>query len=53
VSSFFLTGVVLGTTTTTVETEVDTNSPDTAFRWDWTGRQAWAARPFLTDTETI
>jgi hypothetical protein len=39
VSSFFLTGVVSGTTTTTVESVVDTNNLDTAFRWDPTGRQ--------------
>lgn len=39
VSSFFLTGVVSGTTTTAMENVVDTNNPDTAFRWDPTGQQ--------------
>jgi uncharacterized membrane protein len=39
VSSFFLTGILSGTTTTTVETVVDTNNPDTSFRWDPTGQQ--------------
>jgi YVTN family beta-propeller protein len=34
VSSFLLTAIVSGTTTTTVEDVVDTNNPDTAFRWD-------------------
>jgi hypothetical protein len=34
VSSFFLTGIVSGTTTTTMEDIVDTNNPDTSFRWD-------------------
>jgi hypothetical protein len=34
VSSFLLTGIVSGTTTTTVQDVVDTNNPDTAFRWD-------------------
>ena len=34
VSSFFLTTILSGTTTTTVEDVVDTNNPDTAFRWD-------------------
>jgi hypothetical protein len=34
VSSFLLTAIVSGTVTTTVEDVVDTNNPDTAFRWD-------------------
>lgn len=34
VSSFFLTAIVSGTVATTVENVVDTNNPDTAFRWD-------------------
>ena len=34
VVSFFLTGIMSGTTTTAVENVVDTNNPDTAFRWD-------------------
>jgi len=34
VSSFFLTGILSGTVTTTVEDVVDTNNPDAAFRWD-------------------
>lgn len=39
VSRFLLTGIVSGTTTTNVETVVDTNNPDTAFRWDPTSQQ--------------
>lgn len=39
VSRFLLTGIVSGTTTTNVETVVDTNNPDAAFRWDPTGQQ--------------
>jgi uncharacterized repeat protein (TIGR01451 family) len=39
VTSFFLTGIVSGTVTTTVDSIVDTNNPDTAFRWDPTGQQ--------------
>lgn len=39
VSSFFLTGIVSGTTTTTVEDVADTNNPDTSFRWDPTNQQ--------------
>jgi hypothetical protein len=39
VSSFYLTGMVSGTTTMTVENVVDTNNPDTYFRWDPTSRQ--------------
>ena len=39
VSSFFLTGIVSGTTSTVVENVVDTNNPDTAFRWDPTAQQ--------------
>jgi hypothetical protein len=34
VSSFFLTGIVSGTTTTAVQDVVDTNNPDMSFRWD-------------------
>ncbi len=39
VSSFFLTGILSGTATATVEDVVDTNNPDTAFRWDPTSQQ--------------
>jgi len=39
VSSFFLTAIQSGTVTTTVENVVDTNNPDTAFRWDSTNQQ--------------
>ena len=39
VTSFFLTGIVSGTVATTVDNIVDTNNPDTAFRWDPTGQQ--------------
>lgn len=39
VSSFLLTQIVSGTVTTNVEDIVDTNNPDTAFRWDPTGQQ--------------
>lgn len=39
VSSFYLTAVVSGTVTTTLENVVDTNNPDTAFRWDPIGQQ--------------
>jgi len=34
VSSFFLTTIVSGTVVNTVENVVDTNNPDTSFRWD-------------------
>ncbi|GEM_PF-6058861 len=34
VSSFLLTTIMSGTTTTSVEDVVDSNNPDTAFRWD-------------------
>jgi YVTN family beta-propeller protein len=34
VSSFYLTGILSGTTTTSVEDVADTNNPDTSFRWD-------------------
>jgi MBG domain (YGX type)/Bacterial Ig-like domain (group 3)/Beta-propeller repeat len=34
VSSFFLTGIHTGTSSTNVENFVDTNNPDSAFRWD-------------------
>ena len=39
VSSFYLTGIMSGTTSTTVENVVDTNNPDTYFRWDPTSQQ--------------
>lgn len=39
VSSFLLTQTVSGTVTTNVEDIVDTNNPDTAFRWDATDQQ--------------
>jgi uncharacterized repeat protein (TIGR01451 family) len=39
VSSFYLTGIFTGTASTAVEAVVDTNNPDTAFRWDPTGQQ--------------
>jgi len=39
VTSFFLTRIVSGTVTTMVDNVVDTNNPDTAFRWDPTGQQ--------------
>ncbi len=39
VSSFVLTQIVSGTVTTTVQDVVDTNNPDTAFRWDSSGQQ--------------
>lgn len=39
VASFLLTQTVSGTTTTNVEDIVDTNNPDTAFRWDPTDQQ--------------
>lgn len=39
VSSFLLTQTVSGTATTNVEDIVDTNNPDTAFRWDSTDQQ--------------
>jgi hypothetical protein len=39
VSNFFLTGIQSGTSTSTVEDVVDTNNPDTAFRWDPTSQQ--------------
>ncbi|HEV3481492.1 MAG TPA: Ig-like domain repeat protein [Candidatus Acidoferrales bacterium] len=39
VSSFLLTQIVSGTATTNVENIVDTNNPDTAFRWDPTNQQ--------------
>jgi hypothetical protein len=39
VSNFYLTGIQSGTTTSTVEDVVDTNNPDTAFRWDPTNQQ--------------
>lgn len=40
ISSFYLTGIISGTTSTAVEDIVDTNNPDTAFRFDATA-QAW------------
>jgi|SRR5215469_1913682 len=39
VSSFLLTQIVSGTVTQNVQDIVDTNNPDTAFRWDPTGQQ--------------
>lgn len=39
VSSFLLTQIMAGTVTTTVQDIVDTNNPDTAFRWDPTNQQ--------------
>lgn len=39
VSNFLLTQIVSGTATTNVEDIVDTNNPDTAFRWDSTDQQ--------------
>ncbi|HEV2380983.1 MAG TPA: Ig-like domain repeat protein, partial [Terriglobia bacterium] len=39
VTSFLLTQIVSGTVTTNVEDIVDTNNPDTAFRWDSTDQQ--------------
>lgn len=39
VSSFFLTEIITGTTTTMVDDVVDTNNPDTAFRWDPTNQE--------------
>jgi hypothetical protein len=39
VTSFLLTQIVSGTVTTNVEDVVDTNNPDTAFRWDSTDQQ--------------
>lgn len=39
VSSFYLTRILSGTTSTTVENVVDTSNPDTAFRWDPVGQQ--------------
>ncbi len=39
VTSFLLTEIVSGTVTTNVEDIVNTNNPDTAFRWDSTDQQ--------------
>jgi hypothetical protein len=39
VSKFLLTGIQSGTTANSVENFVDTNNPDTAFRWDPTNQQ--------------
>lgn len=39
VTSFLLTAIITGTTTTQVQDVVDTNVPDTAFRWDPTDQQ--------------
>lgn len=39
VTSFLLTQIVSGTVTTNVQNIVDTNNPDTAFRWDSTDQQ--------------
>jgi len=37
--SFFLIKIITGTVTTTVDDVVDTNNPDTKFRWDPTNQQ--------------
>lgn len=34
VTSFFMTGIISGTASAAVENVVDTNNPDTTFRWD-------------------
>jgi Tol biopolymer transport system component len=39
VSAFFLVQIIGGASATTVEDVVDTNNPDTAFRWDPTSQQ--------------
>jgi hypothetical protein len=39
VSSFYLTQILTGTASTTVQEIVNTNNPDTAFRWDPTNMQ--------------
>jgi hypothetical protein len=39
VSSFYLTAIITGTVTTQLENVVDTNTPDSAFRWDATNQQ--------------
>lgn len=39
VSSFLLTQIISGTVTNNVQDIVDTNNPDTAFRWDSTNQQ--------------
>ena len=39
VGSFFLTEIISGTVTTTVQDIVDSTNPDTAFRWDPSGQQ--------------
>jgi hypothetical protein len=39
VSAFFLVQIIGGTSAMTVEEPVDTNNPDTAFRWDPTSQQ--------------
>ena len=40
IASFYLSAIVTGTVTMSAEDVVDTNSPDTAFRWDPTN-QPW------------
>jgi len=39
VQNFFLTQIISGTVTQTVEDNVDSMTPDTAFRWDPTNQQ--------------
>jgi len=39
VSSFFLIEILNGTTASSAQDDVDTNDPDTAFRWDPTSQQ--------------
>jgi YVTN family beta-propeller protein len=39
VVSFYLTRIISGTTSTSVQNVVDTNNPDTAFRWDPTAQE--------------
>jgi hypothetical protein len=39
VTSFYLTTIISGTTSTPVQDVVDTNNPDTAFRWDPTAQE--------------
>lgn len=49
VTSFLLTQIVSGTVTQNVQNVVDTNNPDTAFRWDSTDQQ-WI---FNISTQTL
>jgi hypothetical protein len=39
VSSFYLTSITTGTASSTVQNVVDSNVPDTMFRWDATAQQ--------------